>query len=108
MSTLAIEFLRRRGVPPVNHLRLPLEVTQFDLQMSDIVIAVHEPEHRPMVEARWAEHGHAIEYWRVPDIDKLAPSAALQRLERHVDELLAALGAEHAPLQPAARAQTAR
>jgi protein-tyrosine phosphatase len=96
MSPFAVEYLRRREVQPVNHLRLPLEVTDFDLHTSDLVIAAHEPEHRPMIELRWPTYAASVEYWQVPDLDVLAPDAALRRLDENVTLLVQRLLHRHA------------
>jgi protein-tyrosine phosphatase len=92
MSTFAIDLLRELGVAPVDHLRLPLEVTEFDFQTTDAVIAVHDPEHRPLIERDWPAHAHTVEYWRVPDVKELEPRAALVRLADHVGDLVLQLG----------------
>src|SRR5262245_50194729 len=88
MSPFAVEYLRQRGIRPINHLRLPLEVTEFDWHTSDVVIAVNEPEHRPLVARAWPGHVDRVRYWAVADIDELAPTPALHRLQRHVMSLI--------------------
>lgn len=93
MSQFAVEFLAKRGVRPLNHLRLPLAVTKFDFETNDLVVAVNEPEHRPLVERDWATHSHWVEYWSVPDVDVLPPSVALSQLEDKVTQLARRLAA---------------
>lgn len=79
----------------MRHVDLPLEVLTFDFELSSLVVAAHEAEHRPMIDRAWTKYAPAIRYWQVPDIDALAPQAALSRLESHVDELLDRIEAEH-------------
>jgi len=88
MSPFAVAYLGQRGIRPLNHLRLPLEVTAFDWHTSDIAIAMNDAEHRPLVESAWRSHADAVRYWTVADIDALPPTAALHRLQQHVTSLL--------------------
>jgi low molecular weight protein-tyrosine phosphatase len=104
MSPFAIDFLRKRGIRPVNHLRLPLTVTDFDFVASDLVVAVHEHEHRPLVDAAWPKYRDQVGYWQVADLDVCAPSVALAKLERQVVALLHKLSA---PAADRARARGA-
>lgn len=103
MSTFAIDLLRELGVEPADHVRLPLEVTTFDFETSDLIIAMHEPEHRPLIERDWRTYGHTVDYWQVPDVKELAPRAALVRLADHVADLVVQLGYGPSPGAPAAR-----
>jgi protein-tyrosine phosphatase len=89
MSPLAVEQLRKRGVRPVNHLRLALPVNGFDFETSELVVAMHETEHRPLLESRWSSYSKAVRYWHVPDIDARAPRYALSLAEGQVEALLA-------------------
>ena len=93
MSPFAVEYLRQRGIRPSNHLRLPLEVTEFDWHTSDVVIAMNDPEHRPLAQSAWPSHAARVRYWTVADIDELAPTPALHRLQRHVTSLVDELAA---------------
>ena len=75
----------------VEELRPPTQATEEDLLVADVVVALDEVEHRPMVEDRfptWAEH---VRYWDVADLAYRSPSSALPAIERHVAELVGEL-----------------
>jgi protein-tyrosine phosphatase len=93
MSDFAIDFLRKRGIRPIGHWRLPLAATRFDFEMNRLIVAVNEPEHRPMVEAKWRALSHRVDYWAVADVDELAPDTALGQLEDRVTRLIRRLAA---------------
>jgi protein-tyrosine-phosphatase len=97
MSPFATDFLRTRGIRPSNHLRLPLEVTAFDFATSDLVFAVHEPEHRATLEQRWPEMAAAIRYWDIGSLDSAAPGVARARLDDHVGALIRWLATGYVP-----------
>ena len=94
MSPFALDFLRERKIRPLNHLRLPLAVAQLDFETSDLVVAVHEREHRPLIEVFWPRYRDAVGYWHVADLDVCAPDVALARIEAHVTSLLRRLARE--------------
>jgi protein-tyrosine-phosphatase len=81
MSLAAVECLRALGAAPVNHLRLPLEATHFDFQMSDVVIVL-DVAWLAEIEKRWARHAHRIEYWSLPPSAERHSQATLMHLAR--------------------------
>jgi protein-tyrosine phosphatase len=94
MSPFALAQLRKRGVLALNQLRLPLPVNAFDFETSDLVIAMHEDTHRPIVESHWARYAGTVRYWHVPDTDSLAPRPALALAEGQLDALMNELADE--------------
>ena len=90
MSIHAVEALAERGVR-VSTERLPLPCTVEDLLSADMVIAVQEAEHRPLLSERFAGWERRVTYWHVHDIDGLAPAHALAEIDRHVEELITSL-----------------
>lgn len=87
MSPYAMEFLHMRGIRPRNALRMPLEVIEFDFELSSFAIAMHEAEHRPMIDQRWPKYAAQIRYWHVADVETLVPHTALAKLEALVETL---------------------
>jgi protein-tyrosine phosphatase len=92
LSPHTIAALREREVPLPAALRAPRDVTKADLVGADIVIAVKETEHRPLVSERFPELLDRVEFWHVDDVGDAPPSVALPILERHVRELVQRLG----------------
>ncbi len=93
MSRVALASLEERGVP-VSALRMPRDLTVRDLEAAERIILLDEPEHRPMMRARfpgWEDHGR-VTYWEVVDVspsDEFHPMDAIDPLVRGlVDELV--------------------
>ena len=87
ISPHTLAGLAARGLP-VPAARAPRDVTAAELDAADLVIALKEAEHRPMVEQRFPDHAAKVRYWHVHDIDLVAPEAALAEVERLVEGLL--------------------
>jgi protein-tyrosine phosphatase len=62
-----------------------------DLDEADVVVALHEPEHRPMLIEQFPDCLDRVIFWRIPDVNELHHSAALWDIESRVIELLATL-----------------
>jgi protein-tyrosine-phosphatase len=91
MSIHAVEALAERGVR-VTTERPPLPCTVEDLISADLVIAVKEAEHRPLLSERFAGWERHVAYWHVHDIDAEAPANTLAEVDRHVEGLIMILG----------------
>lgn len=92
----AISKYARRGLEDLNiqlpdNLRYPLPLTLRDLQAVHRVIAVDESEHRLLMQSRFPEWEHQIEYWLVHDLDRSTMDVALKQLEAHIQRLVAEL-----------------
>jgi protein-tyrosine-phosphatase len=87
ISAHTLEALRRRGISD-DVDRGPLEASEGDLRRGDLVIALNEPEHRPLVAARFPRWEERVEYWRCVDIDVAGPEIAVAGVATEV-ELLA-------------------
>ncbi len=92
ISHFAVDGLNRLDID-VSELRFPQKVTVDDLEAADLVIAMYDAEHRPMVLERIPDWVDRIEFWRVPDIDFVPPSIALPEIEQQVKSLIARLSA---------------
>jgi protein-tyrosine phosphatase len=91
ISPHTLAGLRARGVH-VAEPRIPRDVTAQDLAGADLIIAVKESEHRPMVAERFPAWADRVRYWNVDDLDLAAPPDALARLESLVRALVVELG----------------
>jgi protein-tyrosine phosphatase len=91
ISAHTLAGLRARGIP-VPSPRSPRDVTTEDLGRADLIIAVKEQEHRPLLAARFPGWADRVRYWNVDDIDQVAPHHALARLESLVSALVIELG----------------
>jgi protein-tyrosine phosphatase len=93
MARATMAALDRAGISYAPYLRLPLALTDADLQSAHHIVAVKEAEHRPLLERKFAAWLPAIEFWHVHDLDGCGPEEALPQLEREVDRLLDRLAA---------------
>jgi len=76
--------------------RAPCDVTPADLAGADLIVAVKEVEHRPMLDERFPDWAGRVRYWNVDDIPQVPAAEALDRLE----ELVRALVGELLRYQP--------
>lgn len=89
MSPNTVEALRDRQIVPTGGHRTPSPVTAGDLARADRVIAVHEPEHRPLMNERHPAWADRIEYWHVPDVGEMDADEAIAKLADRVEALVA-------------------
>src|SRR5205085_809575 len=79
MSCFAREGLEERGIA-VTEERWPRQVVEADLVGADIVVALKEAEHRPLMEAQFPGHRGRVVYWTVHDLDVALPMQVLPEL----------------------------
>ncbi len=90
VSKYTIAALESRGI----HLdtRMPVPLTYGDLQKSNLVIALKDEEHRPMIDASFPGWSARAIFWNVHDIDFSAPDVALKEIEANVRKLIDQIG----------------
>jgi protein-tyrosine phosphatase len=84
ISQYTIEALKERGVSLPEGERLPLQVLEEDFQTVDLIIALDELEHQPLILERFPKWLNAVEDWLIHDIDKTSAKEALGKLEKHL------------------------
>jgi protein-tyrosine phosphatase len=92
LSRFAIDRLRSRGVTPKGDRRFPRQCVLEDLQRAQYVVALNEPEHRPLMRERFPQWETQIQYWNIEDVDYLDPKIALAAIDAEVNALLKDLG----------------
>lgn len=93
ISRYTMARLKEQGITPDADQRFPVQVSETDLAAADLVVAVKEVEHRPLVAARFPEWRDRIEYWHVHDLDCATPDDAIPHLENELNQLLDRLAA---------------
>ncbi len=93
ISDYTIEALTHRGVALEAQHRNPRPLTIGDLMEADLVVAVKEVEHRPLMREQFADWENQVEYWDVDDLDCATPDTALPYLEQRVRDLIVRLRA---------------
>jgi protein-tyrosine phosphatase len=91
MSDFTVEGLRQREIPLSDEQRDPQALTAADLRHADLVVAVKEVEHRPLMQDQFPDWVDRIEYWDVDDLDCAGPDVALPYLEEKVRALITRL-----------------
>jgi protein-tyrosine phosphatase len=93
ISRYTLARLREQGIDHDADQRFPLPVLETDLAAADLIVAVKEAEHRPLVTAKFPAWRDRIEYWYVHDLDCATPDDAIPHLENELIQLLERLAA---------------
>lgn len=91
MSCFAMRGLKERGFIARAAERLPQQCVHADFETADHIVAVNEPEHRPLMLERFPLWAAQIEYWKVSDADIQPWSAALAAIDTQIEALLSRL-----------------
>jgi protein-tyrosine phosphatase len=91
MSPATMKRLTTLGICYEDRLRLPQQASQDDLERADLVVALKEAEHRPLLRERIPEWEDRVEYWHIHDLDFAPASKALAEIEARVAALVARL-----------------
>lgn len=76
LSPDALRVLTRYGITPRRADEFPQRVTAEELRDSDVVIALYQRDHAPMVAKQFPEFAGKIAYWSVPDLDEMDAAEA--------------------------------
>lgn len=87
ISNYTLSRLESQGITLAEVTRFPIVVTEDDLAAADLIVAVKETEHRPMLEARFPAWSTRVEFWTIDDVYDTEPDVALAQLERAVIDL---------------------
>lgn len=94
ISSYTVQALQRRQIAlPATH-RAPVQVCTADFERADLVVAVKEAEHRPMLRARFPNWEDQVEYWHIHDLDYASADQALAEIEEKVQALVERLAQE--------------
>jgi protein-tyrosine phosphatase len=88
ISRYAWEGLKARGLEEGADGRFPLQVSDADLGVADLIVAIKEAEHRPLLNLLFPDWVDRVEFWHIDDLDCAEPSEALSVLEEHVGALV--------------------
>jgi protein-tyrosine phosphatase len=94
ISMLALAALDQRGCAPLAAERMPQACTREDVARADLVVALKDSEHRPLMRARFPEHERRTAYWFVDDVDVTPADEALATIAREVEALVERLRRE--------------
>jgi protein-tyrosine phosphatase len=72
----------------------PIPASEGDFDSAEMIVALYESEHRPLMAERFPQWtGHTL-FWDVPDLDERTAQEALGAIETQVLNLLEALEAD--------------
>jgi protein-tyrosine phosphatase len=91
MSQFTRAALEAKGIVPEGAMRDPRPCALGDFKEAQLVIALKEAEHRPLIERRFPEVADRVRYWHVDDVEFAPPSIALAMIDDHVRELISTL-----------------
>ena len=91
MSPYTLNALQAKGIAPGGAARDPVLCSVDDFAQAELVVALKDSEHRPMIERRFAGVAHRVEYWNVDDIEFLDPPTALGKIDELVERLIGSL-----------------
>ena len=66
---------------------------QAEPDLLQLIVALKEAEHRPLMQSRFPKWVERVEYWHVHDLDYAHSTDALPQVKAHVEELVARLAA---------------
>ncbi|MCA1453023.1 low molecular weight phosphatase family protein [Bradyrhizobium sp. BRP22] len=91
ISKFALQGLQAKSIVAEGAHRYPQPCCLADFDGADLVIALKEAEHRPLVERRFPAVADRVRYWHVHDIDVANPADALAMIDRLMEDLLRTL-----------------
>lgn len=91
LSPIAAAALRERGIPLAGTAPTRRQIAAEDLEGADIVVALHEREHRPIFAELFPPWQDRIRYWNVADLDDMTTPRMVAAVEGNVEALLAEL-----------------
>jgi protein-tyrosine phosphatase len=60
----------------------------IDLESADLIVALMESEHRPLIRERFCGWENRVEYWQIGDLKVTQPSVALRSIETEIAALI--------------------
>jgi protein-tyrosine phosphatase len=88
LSPFALEALEKRGLVAKYGERPPRQCAVVDLQSADLIVALMDSEHRPLIRERFRGWEDRVEYWQVGDVEVTQPDVALGSIETEIAALI--------------------
>jgi protein-tyrosine phosphatase len=88
ISRHTLKALKKRAIKPEGAGRYPLLCSPADFDLAQLIIALKEAEHRPLIVSRFPGWENRVSYWHVHDIDIANPVSAVALMDRLVGDLI--------------------
>jgi protein-tyrosine phosphatase len=88
---------------PFDAQRLPIQLSEADVENADLIVAIKKAEHRPMMRDQFPRWANKIHYWHIDNLDCATADEALSICEScvrfFVETLLAEQDWQEAPVR---------
>lgn len=91
ISSQTVKGLNERGIGLHHTGPTRVQISEEDLQGSQMAIALKEDEHRPLMDRLFPDWSDRVTFWDIDDMPMLSSREALPRIERLVLSLLESL-----------------
>ena len=81
LSSLVVDAATTRGIVIPTPHRQPKPLTSELLERATSVVALNEPEHRPLFQTRFPPWVDRVIYWKFPDVDLARHEVILPAIE---------------------------
>jgi protein-tyrosine phosphatase len=88
LSPFALKALGKRGLVAKDGERSPQQCAVVDLESADLIVALMDSEHRPLIRERFRGWEDRVEYWQIGDVEVTQPDAALSSIETEIATLI--------------------
>jgi protein-tyrosine phosphatase len=88
ISPHVVRFLEQQGIHLAEPIRFPCQVLASDLLAADLVVAVKETEHRPLLARDFGAWVDRVEFWEIHDVEVWTSNEALPILAARVHDLV--------------------
>jgi protein-tyrosine phosphatase len=88
LSPFALKALEKRGLAAREAKRSPQQCAVVDLETADLIVALMDSEHRPLIRERFCGWEDRVEYWQIADIDVTHTDVALSSIETAITALI--------------------
>jgi protein-tyrosine-phosphatase len=95
MSVDAIRLLTNNGIEVINGKRYPVSVKEGDFLAHELIIAMSQAEHEPMILKNWNQYKDRLQYWDVEDLHLDEPPVIYRKNKAHIRTLFDMLKVEH-------------
>ena len=83
-----LDQLKTLGFPAESEPRFPIRLEVADLEAADLVIALNESEHRPLLSLQFEHWADRTQYWEVPDLREMKSEDAFSQIEKRTTSLV--------------------
>jgi protein-tyrosine phosphatase len=88
LSPVVLNALKKRGLVAKGAKRPPQQCAVIDLESADLIVALMDCEHRPLILERFSGWEDRVEYWQVGDVSRAQPDVALGSIETEIAALI--------------------